>query len=291
MTKLWPFQTSLTVFCLLGLAISLTGCGSETYEKRLANTVEYYKYLERVQKALAPGAFEEQNLRFQPPKGFELIPKDKKDKDRDTRLPEFLRSEIPGVVGVWKMNVPVMLGQESVEKPVYMLALSNADRWAKSRTPGAPDPLKYHNDLFYTLLGEVGISDITRADRGPNLDLNVWKSGVTFPDSAKDTKFAPPKTYNTITLFNPEMRFDNIPMEFNVYQYGAGDNQAALLIISPRNIAADSYRENLKMALPTFDYTRPAAASAPPAGNSAPGTTSPGASNTPSPSRAPGGGF
>ncbi len=262
MTSSWlsPIQWSfLAAFSLMLFASTLSGCGSEKYESRLQNTVEYYKYLERVQKALAPGSFSEGGLTFQPPKGWELIPKQKSEDPRDNRLPDFLRGELPGVVGVWKMNVNVHNGDQTTTKDAYLIALSNAQRWAESRIPGAPSPITYHNDLFFNLMGELGIPDLSRADKGPNLDLNVWKGNVEFPDNPKDAKFAEKKAYNIITLFNPDMRFDNTSMEFTLYQYGSGDHQAALLLITPRNMStSDNIRENLKMALPTFSYTRPA---------------------------------
>lgn len=272
-----PFSRILRFLATLLVAAGIAGCGSERYESRLENTVEYYKYLERVQKALSPGVFSDSGLNFQPPIGFQLIPHDKSQGARDNRLPDFIRSEIPGIVGVWKTDVAVTSGGDEAErKPAYLMALSNAQRWAGARVVGAPEPLKYHTDLFYTLMGEVGISDLLRADKGPNLDLNVWKSNLDFPDNPKDAKFAPKKTYNIITLFNPDLRFDNMPMEFTLYQTGSGDNQAALLLITPRNTSpADNIKEKLKVALPTLTYTRPAGGQSPAseASNPAPART------------------
>lgn len=97
--RCWVFIPGLTAhrflsaFLLLGAVSILTGCGSETYERRLAETVQYFEYLEDVNDALESQVWNEAGVSLRVPNGFVLLP----PPDPDAQVEQRPTSAIEGI--------------------------------------------------------------------------------------------------------------------------------------------------------------------------------------------------
>ena len=162
-------QTLLHLTILSCLAAVVAGCGSQTYEERLAESQKYFEYRQTVDSILEKQWWQagEFGLQFRPPKGFVEIPGPMTDEDPDTRQPNFLTRPLPGLIGAWEATVPVdMEGSDIHEQRAWIFICTNhQDILAKYDDP-LIEPEKFTERLIENIANLVrdkkveGITDL-----------------------------------------------------------------------------------------------------------------------------------
>jgi hypothetical protein len=118
------------------LAVLLGGCGWQTYESRLKDTVAYFEYIEKLDVNLQP-TWSRMGVDYRVPQPFREIPAPAVQEDEegneippefDPRQPAFLEDELPGLIGAWQAEVDVRQQSEG-KAPAYLYVLSNHSLW------------------------------------------------------------------------------------------------------------------------------------------------------------------
>ena len=222
------------------LCLSATGCGSRTYEARLQETANYFRYLDTLNQNLQE-EWRGSGIQVRVPKQFELMPAppkpaaDKAGEEpaageeplHDPRQPDYLEFEIPGLVAAWKAVVDV--DDRDAGVPAYVYIASNYPMWLEDG--GAKRAVRLHEDFAAQLAGALG-------KQLP--DPNEW-SEETFPPRGKKG-YVSRKAYTSITL-TPDRPIQGVITDFTIYLYKVQDIQIVILTVIPRDVGR---RENLK---------------------------------------------
>jgi hypothetical protein len=233
------------------------GCGVETYERRLAETNEYFQYINKLDTALAGSYWEDATygIKFRPPKEFVLMapppaPVEGEPPPPDERQPLYLGTELPGLIAAFRGDLPASDGQAVG----FLYVLGNHERiLIRAANDGVgDDPATYLDDLELLLANTLGVT-ITPG-RG---DRDNEKFDVTIP---MERKYAVPKEFTALTLLPPQpiqAGGQEIQLRLQLYEYPSARQrstvpiQVALLMVYPTTVRADPVA-SLKLALETL---------------------------------------
>ncbi len=266
MSVSWIARSACLLACLM------CGCGSTVYEARLAQTVKYFDYTNRLNANLAAAPFVDQGLTVRVPQQFALVPRvvNPENKEFDNRQPDFLRAELPGLLAVWKAEVQTDVGTGKYEaRPCYLYALSNAERWRNRQAGGqkaSADPLTFRMDALQTL------SDALSLPIDPNQGVTIQVPGPG------ESEFCTEKTFKSVTLRAPEP-IHGVDTEFRLFipVSGSSDAQGFLVAVVPAGVSpAEKLHERLPLMLHTLVLEKPPAQAAPiPSAPARPGSGGP----------------
>lgn len=265
----WPNKFGVPGSLLLAAILLLSGCGAETYEQRLNETSQYFAYLDTRNQALSD-KWSSASISLRVPVEFKQISAPRvapvatsEDSEAvvpesaptvDPRQPDYVDLVLPGLEGAWRVDVPVDLENESVDRPAYLYVLSNDSLLKEKRMDEA---LNFFNDVN-TQIASTFNQFIN------NEDFKTER----FPQGKGYTE---PKSFN-VGIFEPEMPIDEVPYQFQIYQIERGNNQLVILLVIPQKTAANSkIKEHLDFSLETVNIVSPQSRNGKP--NSASGST------------------
>lgn len=241
---------SITIFLL-------NGCGSETYEQRLKETAKYFEYVDMRNQALS-GNWSSPTVKMRTPIEFiqleapknapvseseETTPEETQPdpiETVDTRQPDYIDLELPGLEGAWHVEVPVDLDNESVESPAYLYVLSNHYLIKEKLMDEASN---FHNDVLGAVAGTF------------NQFIN--------PEEFTSERFPQGKGYTEaksflVSTFEPETQIEGVDYQIRIYLAESGKNQVVILLVIPKNISRGSkLNEHMDYSLETVDITSP----------------------------------
>lgn len=211
----------------------LCGCGYHVYEQRLAQTVKYFEYLEKVNQNLAPewrgpGVSIRVPIQFQPISATDT-------EEGQSRQPEYLDVRLPGLLEAWTCKVHVD-GVDG-EVPCYMYLLSNQHLLANDEAAAA----EFQNEVLRRLFPAI---------RFPIPEASDWTQ-ETHP---RGQAFVEPKEYYAISV-TPNMTFYGTFMDFHLYEHvnDNSDMQVTLLFVIPQGVDARSkIYQRIPMCLETL---------------------------------------
>lgn len=244
---------------LLTIAVLLPvwGCGVETYERRLAETNEYFQYVNKLDTALAGSYWEDgaYGIKFRPPKGFALmapppLPVEGEPPPADERQPLYLGTELPGLIAAFRSDLPTSEGQAVG----FLYVLGNHERiLIRAANDGVgDDPATYLDDLELLLANTLGVT--ISSGRG---DRDNEKFDATIP---VERKYAIPKDFTAVSILPPQpiqAGGQQIQLRLQLYEYPSGAQrgtmpiQVALLLVYPTTVRVDPVA-GLKLALETL---------------------------------------
>jgi hypothetical protein len=240
---------------VLGL-FAIPGCGLETYEQRLAETNEYFKYVNKLDTYLADVTWVNSaygvELRF--PKGFVELPAPAPPAEGeeaaapvvDERQPNFLGITLPGMIAAFRGEVP------AGDKPavVFLYVLGNHERiLIRAANDGVgDDPATYFTDLELLLQNAIGVTIPEQPGKG---DRDNEKYTETIP---REEKYAVKKDFTAISFLQPDPTGgagSGLQLRLRLYEHQAGPMQVATLMIYPTTVRTDPH-DALKLALETL---------------------------------------
>jgi hypothetical protein len=235
------------------LAVLVLGCGSQSYEARLQETNRYFKYREKLDKALEKRAFDQLGVVLRIPKGFTEIPgpSAEDDADHDPRQPTFFRNDLPGLIAAWQKNaVPVQEDDESVtDRPAWIFLCTNHQRWIDRTSDAKVAPEELQPDVAATLAREL---------RSYGEDsVATWEYADERVPRQSQKAYVPRKDYSWIML-DDTIRIDGEPVEMEVMLnlYSNGPMQLALICVTPKNLGRrDLFYGPIKLSMETLQMT------------------------------------
>ena len=250
---------SRTVMTCVGLLL-VCGCGSEQYELRIKETNAFFEYQKSLDRVLQSGNWSHQQstISMRIPKGFTFKPgprppKADEPEPEDTRQPNYLGADfpgLPGLVGAWQGeflgdggNVPVFLYVCS-NHPLFLAAAKNPE--------SAPDPALFLTNLEQLLSTTMQVTlppgEVTQI--GDNI-----RYAETCPKDPNNLKYALPQKFTGITFVPPGL-LPGIEVKIKAQMYGHynGPIQVAVLAIYPAGIR-DRIEDKLLKSLETFSVS------------------------------------
>ncbi|QDU09158.1 hypothetical protein [Gimesia aquarii] len=257
-------NSSAPVILLLITIFLLNGCGSETYEQRLKETVKYFEYVDVRNQALS-GIWSAPTIKMRIPIEFTQLEAPKKApvttseeappeetspetvETIDTRQPDYIDLELPGLEGAWRGEVPVDLDNEIVDRPAYLYVLSNNYLIKEKNMDEASD---FHNKVLGAIAGTF--NQFLNPD---NQFLNLEEfTSERFPQGKGYTKA---KSF-LVGKFEPETQIEGVDYQFRIYLDESEKNQVVILLVIPKNISRGSkLNEHMDYSLETVDITSP----------------------------------
>jgi len=206
----------LTLLCPCLLALTVAGCGVETYQSRImGNTVPFFRYHQELNSHVGP-RWRKGEVSLRLPIGLKELPGPKKNDpaSRDRRIPPQLGvEELTGLLGGFAGETSgVNRAGTTVKTPYYALVLSNRVLLSSRETKENPD--KFDTALLSRLsegLGGVEVRTLPRRIVG-----------------GKD--FAPAVTYEVSTL---EASTGDPATRYEVYVHREGRLQVAVVFAIP----------------------------------------------------------
>ena len=222
------------ILLLTLIPLTLSGCGTQTYEERLAASNAYFNYRQQVDSLVESRAWTGEGISFRPPKGFGELPpppapNDDSPAQPDQRQPAFLKQKLPGLVGAWQSQLRVEVPDSDLEElPAWILICTNHDDYRKKFDNPQIIPAAFMENLTNAVADCTGFARSTA--------IEPWK--FTEVRAPSGTAYVPRKDYDWILLSDPEMTFEvegqKVRYDFRVYRYFIGQNiQFALVTIVP----------------------------------------------------------
>lgn len=213
------------------LILTVIGCGTQTYEERLAETAKYYAYRQQVDSALTRNPWQEFGIQLRIPKGFQQIPGPTEEDAHDGRQPGFLSNPLPGLVGAWQGEVHVELpDREDPTMPAWIFVCTNHQRFLDKQSDPGVTPALFVEDISNLLATELRYE--------PDTALNRW----TYEEvrAPVGTAYVPRKTYEWIML-DDEKEIDGtqVRMQFRFIRYYVNEIQFCLLTVAPHDEVLD----------------------------------------------------
>lgn len=256
--KRWSRCLGLTLplFCCLTL-----GCGAEKYEKRLAETSEYFEYKDRINQELGP-EWSGHGISLRMPRQFQLIPPPASPTSEegeayeppteDHRQPHYLGIELPGLVGAWKASVQADAGGSEQGRTAYLYVFSNYDLHLQppDESGFSVDPTSFISDLERQITGAIGVF-LPEGDTGTGAQKNI-RYRERIPGGLPNSKFRPGKDFTAVAL-SPEIPISDVPLEMQLYEWMGSKMQVALLMVYPASVSPqEDLQERLMLTMETF---------------------------------------
>jgi hypothetical protein len=220
------------------------GCGSQTYETRLNDTVQYLRYKEKLDKNLERTIFRGSGLELRVPLGFKLVPPPETAASADapdSRLPSYVSGGFPGLVGAWQKDVRVPGRGEGATMPCDLFIIGNYDMYRDpALSPQAGALLDTAIDRILTGLGVV-------AEQQEKLE---WP----------EMQIPPQKGYVVTKAFRkasvqPEKLVNGSKADIDIYYTKSPKEQllAMVMIVAPAGVsAAEALHERIPLCLETL---------------------------------------
>ncbi|MCH9723420.1 MAG: hypothetical protein K0U86_00770 [Planctomycetes bacterium] len=250
-----PQGIGASVLLMLSAALSLTGCGSETYEHRLNETAKYFEYVDIRDQALAnnwssPSVKMRAPIEFKQINGPTAAPA--KDSDEaetvdpeptqtiDPRQPDYIDLVLPGLEGAWRVEVPVELDNETKDLPAYLYVLSNHYLLKEKMMDEA---LSFHDEVNNQLA-----STFNQFLNTEEFKTEKYPKGKGYTD---------PKSF-LVGIFEPETEINGVPYQLRLYLDESGKNKIVVLLVIPKNISRGSkLDEHMDYSLETVEIVSP----------------------------------
>jgi len=235
--------------------VAVCGCGLDTYEQRLAETNDYFKYVNKLDTYLSDGTWSNDayGIKLRLPKGFVPLPgpappaegEETEAPVVDPRQPNFLGVDLPGLIEAFRA--------ENGQAVTLLYVLGNHERvLIRAANDGVgDDPATYLTDLELLLQNAIGVTIPDQPGKG---DRDNEKYTETIP---RDPKYAHQKDFTAISLLQPEPpdgAASQLQLRLQLYEYQAGGMQVALLLIYPTTASSDP-RDAFKLALETLEVS------------------------------------
>ncbi|QDT42443.1 hypothetical protein Pan241w_25270 [Gimesia alba] len=251
----FPQNTGMIGCLLLTATLLLHGCGAETYEQRLKETAKYFTYQDARNQALSsiwsspavslrvPIEFEQINAPLVAPVATSEDSEAEVPEATptvDPRQPDYADLVLPGLEGAWRMEVPVDLDNEIVDRPAYLYVLSNYSLLKEKNMDDALD--------FFNAVNNQIASAFNQFINNEDFKIERYPEGKGYIE---------PKSFN-VGEFKPEMPIDGVPYQFQIFQVESGNNQLVILLVAPENITGRSQiNEHMKYSLETVEFVSP----------------------------------
>lgn len=207
------------------MALSISGCGLETYERRLAETSAYYAYLDRLDQNLAGPWRTPPVVELRVPRQFKELPAPQPTTNPDgsvelpsvdPRQPDFISLSFKGLLGAWQAEVNVVGGTASETRPAYLYVASNYDMFLTDQISEAPN---FTQDLLTLMEGVL----LTPPKEEP---------AAVYP---KGNQYFPRQTYD-VAVFHPDLAIHDARYAFEVYAQRQADIQVVLILVRPEGV-------------------------------------------------------
>lgn len=242
------WQSWFMIFALAGVSL---GCGAQAYESRLKETNLYFKYREKLDKALDKRPFEELGVSIRVPLGFTRISAGNDDK-HDARQPTFFKTQLPGLMAAWqKNNIEVEgTGDAVTELPAWMFLCTNHQRWLEKTSDSKVDPLDFRFDIAQMLAAELSGYSAN--------DVSKWQYHDERVPRQNEKAYVPRKDYSWIILDDTLRLPDGqrVEMEVMLTVYFKAEIQLALISVAPKNLARrDNFYSPIQLCMETLEMT------------------------------------
>ncbi len=249
---------SIRLVSVLALLASL-GCGASLYEQRLAESRQYFAYMEKLDTNLAPRMKLPPIEEIRVPLQFRQIPapqpvarpKGEEESDEpppepvDLRQPNYVNLELPGLIGAWEAQLPVFADGSVTTKGGYIYALTNVELLQSGeRAKEAP--------LFTRDLRRL----VSAAFAAPLDDPEAHGEPEAYPRS----KIYLPQNKFLGTPLQPAAPIDGVPYLVELASLQNRDVQVVLLVVVPRDVESG---EKLTERIPLMFETLKIASEAP----------------------------
>lgn len=195
----------------------IIGCGYDTYEQRLSESVKYFQYVDKLNQNLARAYTGNAVKQLRVPIQFRQIPAPPPQPlddqgnavgapEADRRQPDYIRIEFPGLEAAWEADFQVTVDNMASSRKGYIYLTSN---FAMFATPEAPQASQFIQMVLDATTDGLRVPP-ERAD-GPHT------AGRPFPNGRPQNELYFP--LNTYDIFNlkPESLIDNAQYTFDVY--------------------------------------------------------------------------
>jgi hypothetical protein len=251
---------------LLAVLLSggMIGCGSAEYEARLAETVQYFAYLDRLNENLTDYQLDAHGIpRFRVPVPFRQVQRgdftapagnaegNRSENDYDWRQPDFLDRELPGLAGAWIAELGGTYAYAFILSN-YELFLEQDDESAPSAERAA-DPMRFHDDV------------VTEVVRGLRLDEPPPNSMNNFNEQyPRGVGYTTPKYYTALRWplgggqdREPAVLIDDHGYTVELYQTQNDTVKVAVLFLIPVNLGSDGaqLQSRIGMCLETLEVS------------------------------------
>lgn len=250
-----PQKVAVIGCLLLTATLLLNGCGAETYEQRLKETAKYFTYQDTRNQALS-AQWSSPSVSLRVPIEFEQINAPpavpvaaSEDSEAevpeatptvDPRQPDYADLVLPGLEGAWRVEVPVDLENETVDRPAYLYVLSNYNLLKEKNMDDALHFFEHVNNQIASAFNQF-------------INIEDFKT-ESFP---RGKGYIEPKSFN-VGVFEPEMPIDGVPYQFQISQVESGNNQLVILLVAPKNITGRSQiKEHMDFSLETVEFVSP----------------------------------
>ncbi|WP_417383780.1 hypothetical protein [Gimesia sp.] len=250
------FRGTAQILLLSIMLPLLHGCGTETYEKRLNETSQYFAYVDTRNQALS-GVWTSPTIKMRAPLEFQQMeapnvpapaatdesesPAPEPTPTIDPRQPDYADLVLPGLEGAWRTEVPVDLENDSAERPAYLYVLSNH---ALLQEKQKEDALNFFNNVNTQIAN--------------TFDLFLNPENFQTERFPKGKGYSNPKSFS-VGIFEPEMPIDGVPYQLQIYLTESGDRQVVILLVIPKNIARESkLKEQMDYSLETVEFVNSA---------------------------------
>lgn len=251
------------------LLLAAAGCGSGTYEERLAQTSEFFEYLHTVDSNLAAPAWDRRDLgmAMRVPLPFSRpLPGPERHKDEEgneflgpeTRHPDVLGIDLPGLEEAWQAPLTDDAG-EPIDARFYIL--TNHDR-IRMKDEGGPPPADFLYDLDNLLMNAFGVT--IPDGEAPQPADNVRFRHVVPARGSVHAKYTTSKDYSAIR-FVPSEPVAGRRLQGLLFKRESGPVQAAILVIAPQGLTSQ-FRQRMDLSLQTLQISAQL-----PTGGTAPG--------------------
>ena len=239
------------MWLMVALSLAVVGCGAKAYESRLAQTRDYFAYVDTVNQLLqpAPGWRSASVQEFRVPKPFRLIPPPADSNDYDARQPDYINGALPGLEGAWEAELDIDTANEPTTRRAFIYVLSNYSMLTSDNEQTVIEAPKFHEEAMRALTSGLRVV----------LDESSWHE-ERFP---AQPGYVAQKAYQAVT-FKPERPIQGGSTEFQVYLHQAGDVRVVVIFMIPDGVDRNvKLHEKIPYSLETLSVsgqiTRPSA--------------------------------
>jgi len=228
------------------VSMGLLGCGAAKYEQRLIETTKYFAYVKKMDDNLRqPWSAGSVNA-YRVPKQFNPLPSPAPDAaddaeapdEPDSRQPDYMDIELPGLLGGWRATVDTKDGTESVSS--YLYVLSNYDLFTLADSDERLSAVNFSHDL---------VSQVATALGAPRPAENTWNE-LRVP---LGEKYVETQTFTEVRMHATKPVI-GVPTKASLYMIQANDIQVVILLVVPQD-ADDKLFGQMNMSLETLEVS------------------------------------